>query len=337
MTIASELELLRSTKSNIAEAIRNSGVDMPEDAKFSEYGDYIRQIGMTDWGVLYTTTYPNGKELTEADYLALGGTSGEYELSFGTVASSEITGFDFGKKPTTTPIFFLYNCQNINRNITIPRNITSIGDFFLYYSSFNQEIVVPGTVKSIGANFLSGYPINANVTLENGIETIGNGFLSSCLSLNKPIILPDSITSIGRDFLSSCKAFNNQVILSNNLNTIGDAFMMSCESFNQPLTLPVSVEVIGDENNSLGFMRGMGNFTGVLHVQCPASVIKYTSYGIRTTLANFIRDNSSIPSAYTQGVKLAGTYAEEWKAKLPDILYSGSGSDYCRKLILVNN
>lgn len=44
MTIKSELELLQWTKANIRQAIIDRGVFVPEDAPFSSYPDYIRQI-----------------------------------------------------------------------------------------------------------------------------------------------------------------------------------------------------------------------------------------------------------------------------------------------------
>lgn len=363
MTIAGELELLRSTKADIATAIAEKGVEMPADTPFSEYGDYIRQIGMADWGILYTTEYPEGKELTEADYLALGDFNPDgYDLSFDFVANKEILGIDFGKKPTSIPDYFLRSCPKINRPIYIPTNIKTIGDWFLSGSETTQQIIMSDSVTSIGTMFLSSTKLGAELILPNSLTEIPPNFLIGA-TINQSLTIPDSVTaigdnfmqaatfnsqltlssnleSIGANFLQYCSTFNQPIVLPSTLKSIGSHFMGACSAFAQPLTLPASIEAIGTYKSSLDdwecyLLEDVNNFTGPLYVECPPSVLKASSSGMRTVLAYSFQNSDSAPLAYTQGIKLAGTYAQEWKNALPDNLYSGSGyGSNCRKLIL---
>lgn len=254
MSIATELALARKTKAEIAKAIDEMGVKMPAGTAFGEYPDFIRKIGMSDWGILYTTDFPDGKKITEADYNTLTGIKNtDFALSFGNVPRANVTGFDFGIMPTAVPDGFLYGCNNLSSPITIPENITKIGN-----------------------NFLSG-----------------------------------------------CTTFNSQLKLPEGLLTIGDQFMLGCVEFAQPLTLPESITTIGST-----FMVNMNNFTGILEINCPYSV-----QGSEMGVISVMPDEDP-PIAYTEGVKISGKYANEWKGKLGDITPE-FGLPFLRKLIVV--
>lgn len=249
MTITNDLELLKNTKADIASAIRENGVEMPEDTPFSEYPKYIKEItkAVTDWGILYTTTYPDGKELTEADYLALGSSNyNDYSLSFGTVPKTEILSFDFGIKPTTIPNFFLSRCANLKSISAIPDGITIIPNGFIQVcKSFNSPVVLPDTVT-----------------------TIGQYFMQSCVAFNSPVILSSNLKQIANYFLDGCKSFAQPLTIPASVTLIGPAnfsasFMRDCDDFTGPLYVACSSSVIQEEDNYNNLSVSISNASSI--------------------------------------------------------------------------
>lgn len=55
MSVETEIERLNASKSAIAQAIRDKGVDVPEDAKLDTFADYVAMIGVTQ-GIPVTFT-----------------------------------------------------------------------------------------------------------------------------------------------------------------------------------------------------------------------------------------------------------------------------------------
>lgn len=231
-SIADELNLLRNTKSEIAAAIAEMGVEVPTSEPFSGYPSLIKEIktgdddGYEDWGTIYCSYPISGQDriikidlTNEDDFNALcssnGATSG---ITIGalTIRKDKIFGFRFGDK------------------------CTSVGDYFLAYTNILEWVKGIENVKAIGSNFLYAcQKVNCDLNFEN-IETIGNSFISTGTS----------------------SEFNGNITFGNRLTSIGSYFMASRYSFAKPLTIPSSVTNIGD-----AFMRGCENFVGPLTVK----------------------------------------------------------------------
>lgn len=211
-----ELTRLQEAKASMRQSIINKGVEVPEEAKIEDYPDYIAQIQsapkLTDWGKLYTTEYPDGKELTETDWnnlATVGDESKVISLSFGNIVKSSITRFEFGSQPTSIGDYFGYYWVNLASISDIPDNITSIGKYFMNFcSSFNQPLVISENIVSIDYGFLQGCSIfNSKVSIPDTPIKIGTSFMQSCTLFEQPLAVPESVSSIGGSFLYNCGKF----------------------------------------------------------------------------------------------------------------------------------
>lgn len=160
--------------------------------------------------------------------------------------------------------------------------------------------------------------LNSPMDIPNGVTNIGGNFLSFCFKFNSPITLPSTLTTIGDRFLYSCNAFNQPLTLPSGLLNIRSQFMYDCNAFNQPLTIPSTVILIDKM-----FMFATAQFTEPLTVECSTDSI------LEDELEYFLSNNIEGLPDTTIGHRLAGTYASNWKAFLPD----RTSAPY-RKLIL---
>lgn len=242
-TIAEELNLLRNTKSEIATAIAEMGVEVPTSTPFSGYPDLIKEIktgdddGYEDWGTIYCS-YPVSSQnrivkiglTNENDFNALcssnGATSG---ITIGslTIRKDKIFGFRFGDK------------------------CTSVGDYFLAYTNILEWVKGVENIKTIGSNFLYGcQKINCDLSFDN-IETIGDAFMATGTSseFNGAISFGNKLTSIGASFMNSRHSFNKPFALPSSVTNIGTSFLAYCNNFTGPLTVETSAHPT--DNNSL--------------------------------------------------------------------------------------
>ena len=89
--------------------------------------------------------------------------------------------------------------------ITIPENVTKIGEGAFSYVQGLKKIIIPGNVKEIGYQAFAFNSTLENVILEDGIETIGEGAFQDCTNL-KNIEMPDSVTEIRDRAFYQCKS-----------------------------------------------------------------------------------------------------------------------------------
>ncbi len=89
--------------------------------------------------------------------------------------------------------------------ITIPQNVTKIGEGAFRDVSGLRSIVIPGTVKVIGDNAFSGNPTLEKVVIEEGVEKIGSAAFQSCSAL-KSIKIADSVSIIGESCFRACSS-----------------------------------------------------------------------------------------------------------------------------------
>lgn len=199
---------------------------------------------------------------------------------------------------------FMHYCYAFNHSIRLD-NVTTIGDAFLSQSSkFNSAISLPN-VTSIGADFLSSCSeFNSTITFPK-ITSIGDSFLAQSQKYNKAITFPSTLTSIGESAFYYCKALNSTVSLSSAPVAIGKNFMLYCTSFNKAFTIPSSVVSIAD-----GFMFGCSSMVSNITCSAPATVA--------ATGDNTFSSNSTSVAQYTTGMKLTGTYKNDWHTRFPD-------------------
>ena len=134
-----------------------------------------------------------------------------------------------------------------------------------------------------------------------------------------------SLISIGDSFMFGCAGFNQTINLPKSLISVGNRFLASCTTFNQPLTLPDTITSIGN-----GFLNNCFAMVSTTNIgSLPSSVIVADGSGIYDYS---FATTSGVAASYTTGMKISGTYANDWKTKLPN---RTSGTPY-RKLIVAS-
>ena len=113
-----------------------------------------------------------------------------------------------------------YNCKdNLNAYITIPSNITSIDDAFLY--GIRLE--------------------NIDLTFLSKVTIIGNYFLANCIELKNINLTPlSNVISIGYYFLYECSRLENITLKTKlKLTSVGDNFLFRCKSLKFINRIPI--------------------------------------------------------------------------------------------------
>ena len=173
---------------------------------------------------------------------------------------------------------------------------------------------------------MSNGGFNSSVTIPNTVTKIGDGFLADLQYFNQPITLPSSLTEIGNRFLSSCYDFNQPITIPSSVTTIGSRFMNQCFSFNQPFSLPNSITSIGN-----GFFGNANNMVSTINLgSLSSSVIE--DDGEASTMQISLCAFYPSATAYTTGMTITGTYANDWKTKFPD--FATGQNNACRKLLV---
>lgn len=248
------------------------------------------------------------------------------------IGCGDIKGVTLTSAVKTLPNLFLTHCSALDTLDISQTRITTTPDSFLRYATiFNQNIVFPQTLTSIGNHFLAESPaFNSNINLSN-VTYIGSSFMYDCFAFNKPLNI-SNVTFINSGFLrgagsvSNVMQFNQPLDLSK-VTTIGSAFLDRCRCYDQDVVLPSTITYIG--NNFMSDMRDM-----VHTVYCNTSALPGRTYTSQTqySLCTYGNDHATAPS-YVTGIKISGTYKNEWRAECPDV--QGGGMNLFRKLIVV--
>ena len=99
-------------------------------------------------------------------------------------------------------------------SITIPDNITSIGDYAFRGCPNLTSITIPASVKSIGAHAFRECPKLANIALSS-VESIGEQAFRSCKVLTS-LSIPASVKTIGDDAFYDCTGLTKLTIEDSN-------------------------------------------------------------------------------------------------------------------------
>ena len=246
-----------------------------------------------------------------------------------TVTSDNIKGISLTSMVSRLPEYFLCNSVVLDSlDISQTKLVSTPTGFMRGCVIFNQNVVFPSTLRTIGnTNFCGCSVFNSNINIGNVTE-IGTSFLGDCFEFNKPLDTSNA-TFINSGFLRCGSASNvmkfNQPLNLGKLQTLGASFLNRCRCFNQDITLPASLTYIG--SSFLEDMRDMSHT-----VYCNTSTVPAKSSSNKQySLSTYGNDYASAAS-YQSGIKLGGTYKNEWKAECPDC--SGTDNLY-RKTVLV--
>lgn len=191
MSYQDELQRLVEAKASMRQSIIDKGVDVPDDAKIEEYAGYILQIegggqmpsdDGTEWGTVYSTTYPDGLVLAdEASFKALCD-NGKY------TAGLRFNGSVTIRKDAIT-------------KVSLGKNCTEVGDNFLLNCINAKELLYSGKLEKIGKQFLNACSsLNCEIELSENLKSIDFYFFMYGLrDMTGPIIINTPVTPTSAD------------------------------------------------------------------------------------------------------------------------------------------
>ena len=261
-------------------------------ASVTSIGDYA----YTHCSSLTSLSFASGSKLQTIGTSAFAGCEGltgtltipASVISIGASAFSDINGMDEpGACTSLTYLIFasgsqlqvigkdaFSGCTGLTGTLTIPANVTSIGDYaFANCSSLTTLYLASGSkLQTIGVyafrdcTGLTGtLTIPANVTSIGSFafyecsELTGLGFASGSklrtigdyafcgTSLTGALTIPSRVTTIGDYAFSSCEGLTSLTFAGTQLRTIGDSAFSSCSGLAGTLTLPLGVTTIGED------------------------------------------------------------------------------------------
>ncbi|MBR3134277.1 MAG: leucine-rich repeat protein [Clostridia bacterium] len=163
-----------------------------------------------------------------------------------------------------------------NGTLTVPENVTRIGEGAFANVEGLKTIIIPGTVKTIGINAFRNNTTLERVIMLEGVENIENNAFNSCINL-KEIVFPNSITNIDAYAMIYCSSLDN-VVLPSNLIELKTGVFNSCTNLKQ-ITLPENLERI--------WASALSGCINLERVTIPASVnnIDQATFGGDTKLS----------------------------------------------------
>ena len=151
-------------------------------------------------------------------------------------------------------------CSSLT-SITIPNSVTSIRGYAFFYCSSLTSITIPNSVTSIGDFAFFGCYGLKSVTLGNSVTSIGYRVFYGCSSLTS-VTIPNSVTIIGESAFEGC-SWLTSVTIGNSVTSIGNYAFRGCYRLTS-ITIPNSVMEIGK--------NAFNNCTGLTSITLPNSV-----------------------------------------------------------------
>ena len=168
--------------------------------------------------------------------------------------------------------------------VSIPKNVTSIGESAFSRCTNLTSIIIPNNVTSIGSSAFMGCTSMTNVTIPNSVTTIDQNAFMECTSMTN-VTIPNSVTSISYGMFSHCTSLKN-VTIPNSVTSIGAEAFMACTSMTN-ITIPDSVTSIGAET--------FRYCTSLTNITIPSSVttIDFDAFDMCNSLLSVIALNAN--------------------------------------------
>ena len=110
--------------------------------------------------------------------------------------------------------------------LTIPSDVTAIGNYVFYFCRSLTSITIPDSVTSIGKHAFDGCSSLTSVTIPDGVTSIGQYAFYDCGGLAS-ITIPGSVTTIGGSAFFFCRSLKS-ITIPSSVTTIGNGAFSNC-------------------------------------------------------------------------------------------------------------
>ena len=196
---------------------------------YAEPGDYVISLMPKDG---CTLSFGNGS----SSHCVMGSTG-----SNGIVYCNMLQDVSIGKNVTSIGTYAFYNCFSL-ASITIPDSVTSIGGSAFENCYSLASITIPDGVTSIGITAFSCCYSLASITISDGVTSIGDSAFGDCRSLAS-ITIPGGVTSISDSTFGGCYSIV-RITIPDGVTSIISYALYDCRSL-ASITIPTSVTSIG--------------------------------------------------------------------------------------------
>lgn len=128
--------------------------------------------------------------------------------------------------------------------ITVPENVTSIGNYAFSYCDSLKTVTLPNGVTSMGDYMFQYDYALESANIPTSINTVPNYTFRECSKLTS-VTMHDGITSIGSYAFSGCTALT-AIELGNQITTINSSAFYNCQNL-VINSLPTSLQTIGSD------------------------------------------------------------------------------------------
>lgn len=230
-------------------------------------------------------------------------------VSFIDGSLTEITADDLVGATKIANYAFYKNGNVIN--ITIPDNVTSIGQEAFRHSRITNVIIQEG-LTDIGNYAFHECSYLKNIQLPNSLTSIGSYAFSNCSGLES-IQLPNSLTSIGASAFQGCKIKN--IVIPNKITSIEASTFLGCQS--------LTTIVIQGSVKSIGY-AAFRSCSSLTSITIPNSVISLDRYAL--VIGNSTNKATITFKSTTPPTIGSDTFTASYLEKI--IVPNGSGEAY---------
>ena len=122
----------------------------------------------------------------------------------------------------------LLSYQGKGGSVSIPGNVTVIGDSAFYDCTALTSVTIPGSTTSIEGYAFFGCKNLASVTIPSNVTSIGKYAFGNCVGLTS-VTLPSSVTSIGTGVFSDCTGLTS-ITIPNSVTNIEKFAFSECKA-----------------------------------------------------------------------------------------------------------
>ncbi len=158
------------------------------------------------------------------------------------MACQNLTQLNLGTDLTDLPSVAF--AQSGLESITIPENVTSLGDgcFSGCESLTAITFEKQENITSLGDSCFDGCKALPSITIPENVTSLGNSCFRGCSTLNA-ITMSDNITSLGKECFKLCIKLSS-ITIPENVTSLGDTCFAGCLKL-ASITIPESVTSLG--------------------------------------------------------------------------------------------